>query len=282
MLSNTVAITGATGYVGGVIAGHLGANSYKVVTLTRSTDETMNGLENRYFDLNEEPESDLLRGIDVLIHAAWNLGSNSDAQSWDQNVVSARKLFECAQKNGVTKVIFISSMSAYEGTRQSYGLMKLSVEQTALDLGYAVVRPGLVYGPGAKGMAGTLTKISKLPLWPSFRRSHLFLVHQDDLATALQQIIVGYDDFCAEVTGLANENAVSLSALLSQLSSTGASRPTLRIPSSVVMKSLRAFERLGVKFPFRSDSLLGIVEPPKRVPGFERCQRNGIRFRPLS
>ncbi len=60
--------------------------------------------------------------------------------------------------------------------------MKLAVERTALDLGCAVVRPGLVYGESPGGMAGTLRKISRLPLWPRFKSAKLFLAHEDDVA----------------------------------------------------------------------------------------------------
>ena len=191
----TVAVTGATGYVGSTIAAKLQENGQSVIALSRNADVVDPKLSYRKFDLQKEFPEKLLEGVDVLIHAAWNLGSGDANVAWQENVVGSRRLFNCAKASGVNKVIFISSMSAYEGTRQTYGLMKLAVERTAQDSGYVIVRPGLVYATDARGMAGTLTKISALPVWPSFRRSRLYLVHRDDLTSAMTYLCAHVDDF---------------------------------------------------------------------------------------
>ncbi len=88
-------------------------------------------------------------------------------------------LFDMAVSSGVRRTITLSSMSAYPGTRQLYGRAKLDVEVPALNRGMVVVRPGLVYGPGWGGMAGTLRRLANLPVLPDFGpRAHQFTVSE--------------------------------------------------------------------------------------------------------
>ena len=150
---------------------------------------------------------------------------------------------EAAVTAGVRKVVFLSSMSAYFGTRQTYGLMKLAVERTALDLGCAVVRPRLVYGESPGGMAGTLRKISRLPLWPRFKSAKLFLAHEDDVAQAIARVVDHYDELSGQVMGLANPQSVDLPSIfagLSPSSSAGVACRFLQSPSWPCYGSSRA------------------------------------------
>jgi hypothetical protein len=172
-------------------------------------------------------------------------------------------------------------MSAYFGTRQTYGLMKLAVERTALDLGCAVVRPGLVYGESPGGMGGTLRKISRLPLWPNFKSAKLFLAHEDDVAQAIATIIDHYDELSGEAMGLVNAQSFDLPSIFAGLSPEHKRRLSLPVPAVLVMAVLRLLESAGVPFPFRSDSLLGLIESADLLPGQERLARQGVEFRSL-
>ena len=173
-------------------------------------------------------------------------------------------------------------MSAYFGTRQTYGLMKLAVERTALDLGCAVVRPGLVYGESPGGMAGTLRKISRLPLWPRFKSAKLFLAHEDDVAQAIARVVDHYDELSGEVMGLANPQSVDLPAIFAGLSPELKRRRNLPVPAVPVMAVLRLLEGAGIPFPFRSDSLLlGLIASADLLPGRERLLEQGVEFRSL-
>ena len=84
------------------------------------------------------------------------------------NVEGSRKILEAAREAKTPKIIFISSISAFDGCRSLYGRAKLEIEKIALDCGALVIRPGLVYGEGAGGMFGKLVaqmkKSSVIPL----------------------------------------------------------------------------------------------------------------------
>jgi uncharacterized protein YbjT (DUF2867 family) len=153
---------------------------------------------------------------------------------------------------GVPKIVFVSSMSAYFGTRQGYGLMKLAVERTALDTGCVVIRPGLVYGESPGGVAGTLQKISRLPIWPRFKSARLFVAHEDDIASATVGVLDAYNELAGEVLGFANPESLDLSSILTGLSATHKRRRSVPVPAWAAVVGLRVLETAGVPFPFRS------------------------------
>jgi nucleoside-diphosphate-sugar epimerase len=281
MTSSRVAITGATGYLGSVLSDRFSSRGDEVVALTRRRPERAVS-EWRHFELGAPVDGALFQDVNALIHAAWVLSGKDTSRLWHENVIGSRRLIEAAVTAGVQKVVFVSSMSAYFGTRQTYGLMKLAVERTALDLGCVVVRPGLVYGESPGGMAATLQKISRLPLWPRFKSAKLFLAHEDDVAQAIVRVVDHYDGLSGEIIGLANPQSLDLSSILAGLSPEHKRRLSLPVPASLVMALLRLLEGAGVPFPFRSDSLLGLVQSADLLPGQERLAQQGVEFRGLA
>jgi nucleoside-diphosphate-sugar epimerase len=276
-----VAITGATGYLGSGLANYLSRHGDMVVALTRRPPADPN-IEWRPFDLGRPLGETTLKDVDTLIHAAWVLSGKDQRDLWQQNVIGSRRLIESAVVAGISKVIFVSSMSAYFGTRQTYGLMKLAVERHALDSGYVVVRPGLVYGDSPGGMGGTLRKVSKLPVWPRFRTAQQFLGHEDDVATAMATLLRTYDGLQGEILGFANSQPLPLASILTGLSPTRRRRPEVPVPAGLVMAALRFLENADVSLPFRSDSLLGLIEPADVLPGQDLLTERGVEFRGLS
>lgn len=84
----------------------------------------------------------------MLIHCAYDFSVTSRSDVWDANVFGTRSLLDLAVSSGVRRTIFVSSMSAYPGTRQVYGRVKLASETDAFARGMCAIRPGLIYGPG--------------------------------------------------------------------------------------------------------------------------------------
>jgi NAD dependent epimerase/dehydratase family enzyme len=159
--------------------------------------------------------------------------------------------------------------------------MKLAVERTILDEGGVVIRPGLVYGDFPGGMAGTLRTISRLPLWPRFGSARLYLAHDEDIAPAMRKVLEGYRDLSGQILGFANPRPLDLSSILTGLSATNERRHDIPVPAKLVMTALRLLEQAGVPLPFRSDSLLGLVEPAELLPGQGLLLERGIEFRGL-
>jgi nucleoside-diphosphate-sugar epimerase len=278
MGSTRLAITGANGYLGTMLTNELSTRGYHVIALTRRPLQHGRTWW-RHFDLGQPVNGPDLEDVDVLIHAAWVLRGRDEGALWRENVEGSRKLIDAATAAGVGRIVFISSMSAYFGTQQSYGLMKLAVERTVLDIGGVVIRPGLVYGDAPGGMAATLQRISQMPLWPRFRSAQLFLAHEADIAPAIALVLDAYGELGGQVIGFAHPQPVELSTILTGFSPDHRGRPCVPVPAAAVMAGLRLLEHANVDLPFRSDSLLGLVRSAQSLPGRDLLTQQGIKFR---
>jgi len=235
----------------------------------------------RELDLASAPVEGTFTGITTLIHAAWDLRETNAEASWERNVEGSKRIVSAALDQGVSRIVFISSMSAYFGTRQEYGLMKLSVERAVLESGHVVVRPGLVYGGAVGGMTLTLSKLAALPIIPVFHGANLFTAHVDDVIVAMATLSLA-DDVPSAAVGLAQPTPVAFETIMQSIATAvGTSTTTVRVPWRPLMVALRAAERVGVTLPVRSDSLLGLVRSAPTVPGVDIANRFGLHFRPF-
>jgi nucleoside-diphosphate-sugar epimerase len=275
------AVTGAHGYVGRIVSRALAAAGFDVIGLVR---RPVAGSGDRLYDLRGDPDANLLDGVDTLVHCAYDFTVTSEADIWAVNVAGTRRLLEAVAASGVRRTILVSSMSAYPGTAQLYGRAKLDTEQIALHLGTAVVRLGLVYGPGWGGMAGSLKKMADLPVVPVVgAKSYQYTVHEDDLADAF--VVLARASKLPNIPlGLANPEPVPFRLLMERIAA-AAGRPRfllISLPWRPLYAALWLGERTPVKLPFRADSLLGLVRPAPGVSGAEDVCGLGIHLRPFT
>lgn len=280
MTAPVVAITGATGYLGGVLEPAFVGAGYSVRRLVRTPRPAT---EDRAFTLGTEVDPSAIEGVDVLVHCAYDMKLTKRSDIWERNVFGTIRLLDAARAAGVRRTIAVSSMSAYPGTRQLYGRAKLESELAALSRDQVVLRPGLVYGPGWGGMAGTLRNLSALPVLPDFgARTHQFTVHEDDLAAAF--VAVAATDSPPTVpVGVAYPEPVPFRSLLVALA-TGQGKPAPRFvptPGVAVLGALRSAELLGLPLPVRADSLLGLLRPAPVVANVEVLTGLGVDLRPF-
>jgi nucleoside-diphosphate-sugar epimerase len=264
-----------------VLVGAFGAAGYAVRRLVRRPAA---GSSDRFFDLSTGEAAGGLDDVDVLVHCAYDMTLTGRADIWRVNVFDSVALLDRALAAGVPRTLVVSSMSAYGGTKQLYGRSKLAVEVEARARGMCVVRPGLVYGPGWGGMAGTLRRLATLPVLPDFgRAARQFTVSQDDFASAMVAL-AGAEDLPAVPVGIAHPQAVSFRQLLTAFAA-GNARPALHfvpVPPMAVYGALRALELLPVALPVRADSLLGLVRPAPEVPNSDVLAQLGVAVRPFA
>ena len=275
-----VAITGASGYLGSVLVAAFGSAGYTVSRLVRSP---VPGTSDRFFDLDAVGSSDALVGVDLLVHCAYDMTLTSRADIWQSNVFGTVALFNQAVSSGVRRTIALSSMSAYPGTRQLYGRAKLATEVAARARGLCVVRPGLVYGEGRGGMAGTLHRLAGLPVLPDFGPgAHQYTVSQHDFA-AVMVALAQTERLPALPVGVAHPDPVLFTELLTSFAASRGRRRPLFVPTPpmAVYAALRTTEFLSVKLPIRADSLLGLVRPAPNVPNLEVLDQLGVVLQPF-
>lgn len=268
-----VAVTGAYGYIGSLLSRRFEAAGWSVRGLVRSP-RAGDG-QARPYELGRPPADGLLDSVDVLVHCAYDLSLVRRQDVWRTNVEGSRELLRTAARAGVPRIIVLSSMSAFRGTTQLYGQVKLAVEETTMAIGGCPVRPGLVYGDDPGGMAGALRKITKLPLVPVIAgNSRQFPVHEDDLAAAVLALAT-VDNPPHVPLGVAQPEPVTFRSLLRALA-VDDNRRFVPVPWQLPYGLLRLGELLGVKLPFRSDSLRGLIYSAPEVPGRDLLAALGV------
>jgi nucleoside-diphosphate-sugar epimerase len=274
----TAAITGASGYLGRVIRSALDTEGWRTTALVRSPEPS--DPDAIPFTLGSRIDPGILEGLDALIHCAYDLSLSARDEIWRINVAGTEQLLDAALVAGVKRFLVVSSIAAYPGTEQVYGRAKLATEDIAKARGGVVIRPGLVFGPHAGGMVGSLSKLMALPVVPLLAgRSHIYTVHEDDLTTAVLRLATMPDPLTTPVV-LAHPEPVNVAVLLRSLAAARGSRTRfVPIPWQPVFWMLRLAEMASVRFPFRADSLWGLAHPPP-PPDLTTTDALGLSLRP--
>jgi nucleoside-diphosphate-sugar epimerase len=280
------AITGASGYVGSRIAAHLAGVGWEVRALCRSAP-TLRGdrVAHVPFELASGPTPEALDGADAVVHAGYDFSHTCWRDISRVNIDGSRRLLRAARDAQVARVVCVSTVAAFPGTRSMYGRAKLEIERLALDLGAAVIRSGLVWGPSGGAMFGALGRaVERLPIVPLLAPADLglLLACEDDLVVLVERLLDHWPDGSEEVFVAAAAQTVTFVELLRSLSSSsGAAPPFLPVPWRIAWLGLRCAEMLGVTPPFRSDSLLSLIgsdaDPLARATA--QAARYGVSFR---
>ena len=272
-----VAVTGAGGLVGAALSRALERSGSEVRRLGRSGGAAR-------FALGEPVDDAALAGASALLHCAWDFSAAGRDAGLRVNVEGSAALFKAARRAGVPRVVFVSSVSADPACASDYGDAKRAAEAACAAEGGLSVRPGLVWRFPPAGLFGALERLAgSLPLLPVFDggRQPFFTVHAEDLADALVRALAWAPGEFSAPPALAHPDAVEFRDLLKGLAARrGRTLATLSVPGGLALAGLRALEGLGLKPPFRSDSLRGLLHTPASIdPGPAR--RRGARFRPF-
>jgi len=281
-LVQTVGITGANGYVGSRIAADLEAAGFRVVALVR---EPRPDSSDRRYALDIDHADDLLSGLDILIQCAWDMRVSVWEDVKRINIDGSIRLIDAAIKADINRVIFISSMSAYEGCQSCYGRAKQAVESRLRTMSAAmVIRPGLIYGEQPGGIVGTLLGLAKKsPVLPmvGLGKFKLYTCHEQDLTKLVTYCCqlseptartMDKEILAAEPTGREFRKIVSCLA--------GRKLVFVPVPWRLAWFGLRVLEFLGLYIGLKSDSLIGLVKSDP-CPDFSSHQHLPFSFRPL-
>ena len=182
-----IALTGATGFVGGHLLRRLVEAGHDVRTLTRRHRGPEAGIEWIAGDLaDHDALARLVEDCDAVIHVAGVLNAPDRAGFEAGNVAGTAAMIEAATTAGVHRFVHVSSLAAREPKLSLYGESKARSEAlvTASPLPFAIVRPPAVYGPGDRETLDLFRMAKKgVVLMPPAGR--LSLIHVDDLARLL-------------------------------------------------------------------------------------------------
>lgn len=275
------AVTGANGYLGQVICRSLQQAGMTAVKFQRRVS---GGSDECRFSLGETVDAAALRGINALVHCAWDFKASSWEQIQAVNVAGSLRLFEAAQAAGVKRQVFISTMSAFPGCRSLYGKAKWEVESRTAAWGIDIVRPGLVYGDHPGGMVGSLAQLTKLPVLPVVgnRRCLLYLVHEEDLGNLVAQLSTNAIPRQSKPIVAAHQHGRTLQEILRLLASARGKKILLvPAPWRLAWAGLKCVEMLGLRCRLRSDGLVGMMNLETH-PDFSAAETIQATFRDFS
>jgi len=176
----TVAVTGASGFIGQHLVKFLLGKGLKVNVLINQTDLEL-PVNKYYGSLADEAVLDnLLDNAEVLFHLASALGNRLIAaeEFFHINQKGTKSLMEAARKADIKKVIIFSSAGVYGQSsgliplneedhlnpKDDYERSKLAGERIALScsetLDICVIRPGWVYGEGDRRVYKLIKQIN--------------------------------------------------------------------------------------------------------------------------
>lgn len=276
----TCAITGSNGYVGGCIKNHLAARGWEILELTRAPKDS----RAIKFQLGEEISPQSLSGVGALVHCAYDFKPLKWNEIFEINIAGSRKVLEAARAEKIPKIIFISSISAFDGCKSLYGKAKLEIEKIALDCGALVIRPGLVYGSDSGGMFGKLSaqikKSSVIPMIGDGSQIQ-FLVHNEDLCAFAEKFCAGQIELPPQILTAANEQPWPFKKLLLEIARAQDKKVKfIPLPWRLVWLGLKSAEVCGLRLNFRSDSLVSLMNQ-NPAPDFSPNKKVGLICRPF-
>lgn len=175
-----IALTGATGFLGGHVLRRALEAGHDVRALARKLQPARSGVEWVAGSLDDVAALDVLcTGTDAVIHVAGVV--NGDAATFDRG--NRRGTVAMLAAAAGKRFVHVSSLAAREPRLSTYGASKRAAEDAvvASALDWRIVRPPAIYGPGDTDNLELFrfARAGVVPLPPAGRMS---LIHADDMA----------------------------------------------------------------------------------------------------
>ena len=152
-----LAITGATGFVGGRLLELALAEGHQVRALTRRPQPDRDGVTWIEGALDQPDSLDrLVEGADAVIHVAGVINAPDPAGFEAGNVTGTATMLAAAEKAGIKRFVHVSARSPRASPScRSMARPRPAPKRwsSASSLPSAIVRPPAVYGPGRQGNA---------------------------------------------------------------------------------------------------------------------------------
>jgi nucleoside-diphosphate-sugar epimerase len=207
-VSTTVAVTGATGFIGRHVTADLVARGIDVRGVVRpgSSHAVPGGAAVVRVPLDRAALAEAFAGADAVVHLAGSVNALDPAVYSAVNVEGTREVASAAATAGA-RLVHISSLAAAGAApataprseddapspRTPYGRSKLEGERLVLatpGLRWIILRPAVVYGPGDRAMLPLFKCAERglLPLVGRLDAAYTF-VHVSDLVRAIAAAI---------------------------------------------------------------------------------------------
>jgi nucleoside-diphosphate-sugar epimerase len=207
-----IALTGATGFIGQHLLKELPKRGYRLRVLLRRPSEIQLDCASALIGDLTKPYnmSEALSGVDAVIHSAGIAQTMSGVPEDDYrllNTEATAKLARAAERAGVKRFVFLSSIRAQAGgaaegvltetlapsPTDAYGRSKLAAEQRLAETGldWVALRLVLVYGKGVQGNMARLAELARspYPLPLGALKARRSLLSLDNLVEAVSKVL---------------------------------------------------------------------------------------------
>lgn len=154
----TVAVTGATGFVGGHVVRALLDRGYEVRALSHSHKDIAdlrdrNAVAVTVGDINDAGVlNELVRGCTAVIHLVGIIREAKNKRFETLHVEGTRSIIKACQRNGIERYVHMSALGVSDESKTEYQKTKFKAEQEvrASGLDWTIFRPSLIHGPGGE------------------------------------------------------------------------------------------------------------------------------------
>ncbi len=253
-----VLITGATGFIGKRLSERLVQERHEVICTGRllsKLDKLLNRVKAVYLDI-EDPAA--LRDIlskekpEILFHCAALVNSSSLNALMRINRDGTRNVFDACAKEGIGRVVYLSSIAVISGNPQvpltdglpysatnRYGESKIAAERIALayrkkGLKISIIRPVMVYGEHEPHLLGLLSRLIKWRLLPvvGLGDNKLQLVCVDNVVDVMM-LALGRDEAYDGTYIVADKEALTIREFFKFIAKTQGAKPPFTIPEKL-------------------------------------------------
>ena len=170
----TIAVTGATGFVGSHIARAFLSEEHQLVVIARGKTKNEAHLlthPNSTFhpiDIGENSLAQALEGVQIVIHCA-GINKEHGTQTYDRvHVDGTQNMINAALQNGVKHVVMLSYLGVRPDHPNPYHASKWEAEERLRKSGlsYTILRSGMNYGRGDHFLNHLSRAMQTFPLIP--------------------------------------------------------------------------------------------------------------------
>jgi nucleoside-diphosphate-sugar epimerase len=201
-MKHTIALTGATGFIGSTIARRLVTAGIKIKALVRTTSDRspLAGFDVQWVEgalENVDSLSCLVSGVEAVVHCAGAVrGATRDHFNRFNVDGVARLVYAAARQHPLPRFLLISSLAAREPDLSFYASSKRRAETVlatqAGQMQWVALRPPAVYGPGDREMLPLLRWMARgFAFVLGTGNVRLSMLYVDDLAEAVLQWLHG-------------------------------------------------------------------------------------------
>lgn len=259
-IGSLILVTGANGFVGQAVVTALQNAGYRVRTLVRHTSGA-EGIEEVCGDITDtDAVARAVLGVDAVIHLAARKADERDSEAVNEG--GTRLLVEYCQKNGVKRIVNVSTQSARLQKLGIYGRTKLAAEKILRASGLTVItlRPSVVYDDAGGGIFSTILSFVQMPVIPMIGNGaiHISPIQKNDLARIIVQALShGSIDVMYDIGG---PDSVTLMELTRELQRRlGMHKRIVQIPLPIAMVIARMTAWMP-RPPITISNVLGATE----------------------